>query len=144
MVRLGKLFLLITSLALLTACGTTSQYTSYSTVSSVNNQYVPPESTVSVVRNMFVWQTYMMSKEDKRRQEQAVFFLLDHGKPGDTTNWYNAETNSQGIVTIWQTHPMGSGYCKIIISQITYKNKTRDYQERACINSVEKKWTFIR
>ena len=42
------------------------------------------------------------------------------------------------------TYPQGSGYCRVLMSQIVYKGKKRDFKETACINSVDNTWRFVR
>ena len=110
---------------------------------SVNSNYQSTSTSFATVVNLLKWGMYKLPKEDQVKQEQAVFFALDNLEEGEVTNWYNAKNGSQGAVKISMTYPAGSGHCRVILSQISYKNKVRDFKETACINHL-RTWKFIR
>ena len=138
--------LLILSLCIsLTACGTpTRTYISDSVGSSANTSYSPNTSYISIVSNFAKWKSYKLPVEDQLLQEQAVFFALNNLQNGETTRWYNGNTGAQGAVRVAMTYPQGSGYCRVIMSQIFYNGKQRDFKETACVNAVDNSWRFIR
>ena len=76
--------------------------------------------------------------------KSKVFFALNNLQNGEMTRWYNGNTGAQGAVKVSMTYPQGSGYCRVIMSQIIYNNKQRDFKETACINAVDNSWRFIR
>lgn len=143
----GKsLIILIISLGL-TACGSTSQQfstTSYSTGASAEQNYHPANSTVAVAINYVKWSYHMMEPYDREQQQHAIFFALNNLQNGETTRWYNGNTGAKGAVQVAMTYPQGSGYCRVLMSQIVYKGKQRDFKETACINSVDNTWRFVR
>lgn len=145
MAHLGKSFLILFSILILQGCSTKPMhYTSHSTQASANSEYMPTTGSVSTLNNFFKWQMYKMDSEDQAKQERAVFFALENSRAGETITWYNPNNHSRGVVHVWAEYPQGSGFCKVIATQITYKNKVRDFKETACINSIVKEWYFIR
>ena len=143
----GKSLIILTTSVLLTACGATSQNfstTSYSTGASAEQYFHPTNSTVSVVLNYAKWSYHMMEPYDREQQQHAIFFALNNLQNGETTRWYNGNTGARGAVQVAMTYPQGSGYCRVLMSQIVYKGKQRDFKETACINSVDNTWRFVR
>ena len=143
----GKsLAILIISIGFLSACSSGQQFhnTSHSTVSSVESYYHPGNSTVTLAMNAFKWKTSMMNDYDRKQQENAIFFALNNLKTGQVTRWYNGNTGARGTVKVSMTYPQGSGYCRVLMSQINYNNKKRDFTETACINSTDNTWRFVR
>jgi len=143
----GKsLAILITSILFLTACQTGTQFhhTSHSTIASTEKYYHPGNSTITVAMNAIKWNASMMNDYDRKQQENAVFFALNNLKTGEVTRWYNGNTGARGAVKVSMTYPQGSGYCRVLMSQIVYNNRTRDFSETACINSTDNTWQFVR
>ena len=143
----GKsLIILITSFALV-GCGATtgSNYNnSVSTYASTQADYHNVNSSVLLAVNYVNWQRFRMDPYDRKQQEQAVFFALNNLKPGEETNWYNGNTGAKGRVRVVMSYPQGSGYCRTIQSELSFKGKNRSFQETACINSVDNNWRFVR
>ncbi|MBR19863.1 MAG: hypothetical protein CMA64_06920 [Euryarchaeota archaeon] len=94
--------------------------------------------------NAIKWNASMMNDYDRKQQENAVFFALNNLKTGEVTRWYNGNTGARGAVKVSMTYPQGSGYCRVLMSQIVYNNRTRDFSETACINSTDNTWQFVR
>jgi surface antigen len=94
--------------------------------------------------NYMSWNINRMEPYDQKQQEQSVFFALNNLQNGEVTRWYNGNTGAQGAVKVAMTYPQGSGYCRVIMSQIFYNGKQRDFKETACINAVDNSWRFIR
>lgn len=145
----GKSFLIVFSFVSLTACGTTSTYnetshTSVSATASANSKYMPVHTTVGVMVNWMRWSYYKLPIEDQQAQERAIFFALDNSKNGEPTYWRNDRTGNMGTIQIMQSYPQGSGYCRIINSQIRSKGETRNFVETACRNGVEQGWRFVK
>ena len=125
--------LIITSLTGCMGSGATRTYdTSTSTISSVQSTYQPANSYVSILANFAKWQWHRLPEEDRRQQEQALFFALDNVENGESSNWYNNNTGTNGRITVMSTFPMGSGYCRTVISRLQHKGKMRDFKETAC------------
>jgi len=141
----GKsLIILISSVLFLSACGTTSNTNSRSTYASTNADYSSPSSSIVVAMNYLKWSTHKMTAWDQKQQEQAVFFALNNLKAGEVTNWYNGNTGARGQVRVAMSYPQGSGYCRVLQSEIYYNGKDRNFQETACINAVDNTWRFVR
>jgi len=140
----GKLLTVSILISLLGGCASNQEtYISHSVNSSANNSYQPTRSSVDIVSNFLQWRMSKLPHEDQVKQEQAVFFALDNSDEGEVVEWYSDINNSSGKVSIMMSYPQGSGYCRVIFSQINYNNKSRDFKETACRNgSVD--WRFIR
>ena len=140
--------LLLALFSILGACSSTKNVQTYNTsdttTSSVQSTYQPSSGYVGIIVNLTKWHWYRLPAEDRMKQEQAIYFALDNNETGQATSWYNNDTGTNGEVFVASTYPMGSGYCRVIMSQIVYKGKHRDFKETACINSVDNTWRFIR
>lgn len=146
MVHGKSLIILTISLLLLSACNTTSPYynSSESTTASLHTKYVPNEGMAGIAYNVIYWNAGRLPKQDQEQQEQAVMFALDNLYPGEITRWFNGNTGTRGAVKVSMSYPQGSGYCRVIMSQIVYKGKRKDFKETACKNSIHNSWRFIR
>ncbi len=137
--------LIITSLTACTSGGSKRTYdTSTSTVSSVQSTYQPADSYVGLIANFTKWQWYRLPDEDRQQQEQAIYFALDNIDNGESSNWYNNNTGTTGTITVMSTFPMGSGYCRTVLSRLQYKGKMRDFKETACKETGHRGWRFIK
>ena len=135
--KLRNGILLSLLISFITACSSTGdKVTSYtdstSTTSSVQSTYQPNDSYVGVIVNFTKWHWYKLPDEDRRSQEQAMYFALDNVGNGESTSWWNNDTGTNGTLLVVSTYPQGSGYCRVVISRLTYKNKMRDFKETAC------------
>ncbi len=140
--------LLLALISILGACSSTSGVQTYNTTdtttSSVQSTYQPANGYVGVVVNLTKWHWYRLPAEDRMKQEQAVYFALDNVENGDGTSWYNNNTGSNGEVIVVSTYPMGSGYCRVMLSKLNYKGKLRHFKETACRETGHKGWRFLR
>jgi len=147
LMAVGKSLIILTiSIGLLSACSTqnTLLHTSESSYASTKSNYQPVDTSVGALINYMSWQANRLEPYDQQQQEQSVFFALNNLQNGEMTRWYNGNTGAQGAVKVSMTYPQGSGYCRVIMSQIIYNNKQRDFKETACINAVDNSWRFIR
>ena len=147
LMAVGKSLTILTiSVGLLSACSAqnTLLHTSESSYASTKTDYRPVDTSVGALVNYFSWNMNRMTPYDQKQQEQSVFFALNNLQNGEVTRWYNGNTGAQGAVQVAMTYPQGSGYCRVIMSQIYYKGKQRDFKETACINAVDNSWRFIR
>lgn len=145
LMAVGKSLIILSSIALLSACNTTGNYNnSASTYASVHDDYQNVNGSMVLAMNYFKWSTHRMDKHDRKRQEQAVFFALNNLQNGEVTNWYNGDTGASGKVRVAMSYPQGSGYCRVLHSEIYYNGKARNFQETACINAVDNSWRFVR
>ena len=140
----GKLFTILISL-LLISCGTTTdnKYNSKSAYLSAEDNYHSGAHAVTLASNFLKYKFFSLSKEDKKKQQQAIFYALDNLPEGEIIRWHNEDNNSWGRVKIVSSYPQGSGYCRIIFSQISKKGKIRDFKETACKDVAYDGWLFI-
>ena len=140
--------LLLALISLLGACSSTTGVQTYNTTatttSSVQSTYQPSNGYVGIVVNLTKWHWYRLPAEDRLKQEQAVYFALDNVENGDGTSWYNNDTGTNGEVLIVSTYPMGSGYCRVMLSKLNYKGKLRHFKETACRETGHDGWRFLR
>ena len=140
----GKLFTILISL-LLISCGTTTdnKYNSKSAYLSAEDNYHSGAHAVTLTSNFLKYKFFSLSKEDKKKQQQAIFYALDNLPEGEIIRWHNEDNNSWGRVKIVSSYPQGNGYCRIIFSQISKKGKIRDFKETACKDVAYDGWLFI-
>ena len=135
--------------SLITACSSTgdkvtSYSDSHSTTSSVQSTYQPNDSYVGIIVNFTKWHWYKLPDADRQAQEQAMYFALDNVDNGESTSWYNNNTGTNGTVLVLSSYPQGSGYCRVVVSRLNYKNKMRDFKETACRETGHPGWRFVR
>ena len=140
----GKLFTILISL-LLISCGSTTdnKYNSKSAYLSTEDNYYSGAHPVTLASNFFKYKFFSLSTEDKKRQQQAVFYALDNLHEGEIIRWHNDDKNTFGKIKVVSSYPQGSGYCRVIFSQISKKGKIRDFKETACKDTSYDGWLFI-
>jgi len=148
LMAVGKSFAIASSLLLLGHCATAPTVqvpveprSSHSSVETVYNSEL---STPSVITNFLRFHYYMLPEEDKLTQRESIFFALNNLDHDVVTSWYNSKNNTQGHVKVVSSYPTGSGYCRVILSQIIYKGKQRSFSETACLNSTTQSWIFTK
>ena len=86
----------------------------------------------------------MLNDEDKDKQKTAIYFALNNLDHDVVTTWYSKNSQAQGQVKIVSSYPQGSGYCRVIFSQLIYKGKERSFSETACTDIAHTGWRFIK
>ena len=144
LMAVGKLSTILISL-LLISCGTTTdnKFNSKSTYLSAEDNYNSGGHAVILANNFLKYKFFSLSKEDKKKQQQAIFYALDNLSEGEIIRWHNDDSNSWGKIKIVSSYPHGSGYCRVIFSQISKKGKIRDFKETACKDVAYDGWLFI-
>ena len=66
---------------------------------------------------------------------------LDDGK---VVSWHIVKKDTHGYVKIVASYPHGSGYCRVVFTQIQKKGNARDFKETACKDVSYRGWQFIR
>lgn len=144
LMALGK-WLILSSSLFITACGTTTSVNkSISTDKSVSHNYTHAGTGVEVFYNFMRHNMGKLTKEDSEKQNQAVFFALDNLEEGKVVSWHNVKQDTHGFVKIVMSYPNGSGYCRVVFTQIQKKSKIRDFKETACRDVAYQGWQFIR
>jgi surface antigen len=145
LMAVGKSLILVSSLLLLNQCAShTVAVDSQSTFKSVETVYDKNTSSANYVANFFKYKFYMLDDEDKEKQKTAIYFALNNLDNDIVTNWYNNRTEAQGQVKIVSSYPQGSGYCRVIFSQLIYRGKERSFSETACLEMGHSGWRFIK
>lgn len=140
----GKWLILLGSL-LLTACGTTTNPNkSVSSQKSVSHNYTHAGTGVEVWYNFVRNNMGKLSEKDTVKQDKAVFFALNNLPEGEIVAWHNQDSDTHGFVKIVASYPHGSGYCRVVFTQIQKKGKARDFKETACRDIAYQGWQFIR
>ncbi len=86
---------------------------------------------------------YTIPKEDRNRHQRCVFFTLDKADPGQTCSWHGPDSGANGVVKLIGRYPQGGKVCHILFTNLTYRNKTKQFKDVACYSPVRDKWTFI-
>ena len=120
LMAVGKLSTILISL-LLISCGATTdnKFNSKSTYLSAEDNYISGGHAVILANNFLKYKFFSLSKEDKKKQQQAIFYALDNLSEGEIIRWHNDDSNSWGKIKIASSYPHGSGYCRVIFSDIS-------------------------
>ena len=65
---------------------------------SVNQHYTNVNSSANILYNYTLSKKYSLSKEDKEKQRDTVFYVLNNLDEGKVAKWYNEEKESWGAV----------------------------------------------
>ena len=136
--------LLLSSILLLGACSSVSNYNSpVSSNMSVNSSYnytgnTAGPSIARIIENT-VWR---MPARAADKHTQTVFFAINNLYDGETMTWQDANSNTSGSVHIVMTNTYGGSYCRLVDSQVWYETKTRNLSEFACSSDNGETWTF--
>lgn len=129
----------------LVGCGAHNPtYDSLSTQRPVVSSYSSADSLFTLAYNLGKYKYYGLGREDKIKQQEAVFFALDNLDNGQVVEWYSEDTDAQGIVRPIMSYPQNSGYCRKIQTLIIKGNKSREFLETACTGTGHNGWRFIR
>ena len=140
----GKWLILLGSL-LLTACGTTATTNkSLSSQNSVSHNYTHAGTSVEIWYNFIRNNMGKLSKQDQKKQAQAVYFALDNLEEGNVVAWHTMKDDTHGFVKVVASYPHGGGYCRVVFTQIQKKDRARDFKETACKDVAYRGWQFIR
>lgn len=89
--------------------------------------------------NLFNTIKYGLDRVQKEKQSAAVFSALN-GEYGQIFQWY--ERDAMGTVKAVHGYPQGSGFCKVVYSQIIVKGRTKHFEETACRKVGYEGWRF--
>ena len=136
---LGKL-LILTAIVASTGCSTHSAYQSSST-SYATTELERGTDAYTVVSNMIKWNSHRLSDIQSYKQRMAVHNALE-SEYGVVYNCY--EGNAKGSVKAVHGYPQGSGFCRVVFSEVTVNYDTRSFKETACKETGHPGWRFIR
>lgn len=147
----GKLLILAIISISFTGCASNNFYASNSSQYPAFGNYIVPNPVINpanqiygMIYNFAAYNYYGLSKDDKQRQQEAVFYALNNADNGEVVEWYNERSNTFGKVKPVQSYPQGSGYCRTLFSLISVKNTQRTFTETACVEGGHEGWRFIR
>ena len=106
---------------------------------------VGPENSTSLlvyaVENLYITGKYGLDDAQKYKQNATVYTALETGEYGQVFEWY--ERTAMGQVKVVHGYPQGSGFCRVVYSQITVKDRSRHFEETACKEAGHDGWRFI-
>lgn len=136
-----KSLILTVLLGSLTACGSTP----YQSGSVRYPAVVQPENSTSLlvyaVENLYISTTYGLNEAQKYKQNATVYTALETGEYGQVFEWY--ERTAMGRVKAVHGYPQGSGFCRVVYSEITVKGRSRHFEETACKEAGHDGWRFV-
>lgn len=138
------LTLLLTSLILTNCAGNPHSVNDSGSYGSVVKSYDQVTSSANLLYNYTLSKKYRLSKQDKNKQRDTIFYALNNLEHGKVVKWHNQDQKTWGAVKIVATYPTGTGYCRIVFSEIGKKDKSRFYKETACKDLAYHGWKFIR
>jgi surface antigen len=138
-----KSLTLMVTLSSLGACTSTSPYQSQSiSQPTVTGPGIETGLIVSTVGNIYVSKKFSLNDVQKSKQSAAVHAALesDYGK---VISWY--ERDAMGHVKSVHGYPQGRGYCKVIYTSVTVRNRSMQFEETACQNYYDSRgWKFVK
>lgn len=136
-----KSLILTVTLASITACSTSSPYQSQSiSRPAMINSDTSASAAVYAVESAFITMRYGLDDVQKQKQSAAVHAALN-SEYGEIFHWY--ERDAKGSVKAVHGYPMGSGFCRVLYSQITVKGRSRHFEETACTKVGLSGWRFL-
>ena len=142
----GKSLILAIIITSLAGCGITHKreyYDSASTRLPAVSGYHDTSTVYAALLNFSKYKYYGLTEEDRQKQQESVFFALNNLDNGQVVSWHNETNSTFGQVKAVASFPQGSGYCRIIFTQISKENKIRDFRETACRESGFDGWRFV-
>lgn len=133
----------LTLMALLVSAGcasTNSPYQSASTKFAVS-ELERNTSSITFGMNMYKWYKQRLNDAQASKQSMAVNQALESDY-GVVYNWY--EGNAKGQVKAVHGYPMGSGFCRVVFSEVTVNYDTQSFEETACKETGHLGWRFIK
>lgn len=131
---------LLTACFLISGCSSNPGY--YGDMSTAAEHRVT-RSSYDVFFNWAKHNAYSIPKKDRKKHEQCVFFALDNLHVGESCDWYSNDNSSKGSVAVVAHRPQGSGFCTTIYSSVSYKGKSKNFQETACKSINHPGWNFV-
>jgi len=140
MTGLGKLLISTVIIASLGGCASHSSYQSASSKFAAT-ELERGSSVYQVTTNMFKWYSSRLTKQQSHKHSMAVRNALESDY-GVEYSWY--EDNAMGRVKTVHGYPQGSGFCRVVFSEVHINGSARSYEETACKETGHPGWRFIR
>lgn len=137
---LGKLLTSTVLVASLVGCAGYPMQNSDSIRRSAAAHYDPGFNSINLAINLWKWNVYTLTAEQKRKQNAAVYAALESDY-GIVYKWH--EDNAQGSVKAVQGYPINSGFCRVVYSLIEVKGQSRHFEETACQSTGHDGWRFV-
>lgn len=102
--------------------------------------YEPGLNSVNLAINLWKWNAYSLTGDQKKKQNAAVYAALESDY-GVVYNWY--EDTAKGSVKAVHGYPINSGFCRVIYSMIEVKGRQRHFEETACQSTGHDGWRFV-
>ena len=140
LMALGKLLILTATLASVVGCSSTPYQSESVRSPSVTGTYDSTSLLLNFAQHIYLNSEYGLTDAQKTKQNAAVYTALESDY-GQVFYWY--ERTAKGAVKAVHGYPQGSGFCRVVYSQITVKGKTKDFEETACREAGHEGWRFI-
>ena len=87
---------------------------------------------------------FKLNKEEKKKHESAVFFMLDNARDGVIVSWYSKDKKANGKVRALHSYPTGSGLCRTYQAYIRVGGTERHMTNNACKKNYSISWSFYK
>lgn len=132
---------LLTACMLTSGCSTHQPY--YGELNTAGN-YRAPQSVVDVFYNWGKHTAYSVPARDRDKHQTCVYFALDNLFLNESCDWYANDNSASGSVKVVSIQNAGSGHCTVLFNTVFYKGKTKSWQDKACNNTAQSGWRFVK
>ena len=97
----------------------------------------------------FLWRQtqfmrFRLKKDEKKKHESAVFFMLNNLPNGKIVSWYSDKRLVNGKVRVIHSYPISSGVCRTYQAYIKVNGKERHMTNNACKYNNSPTWSFYK
>ena len=85
-----------------------------------------------------------VNKEEKKKHQSAVFFMLDNTKNGEIVSWYSDKRLANGKVRVIHSYPISGGFCRTYQAYIKLNGAERHTTNNACLYMGSPTWSFYK
>ena len=87
---------------------------------------------------------FRLKKDEKKKHESAVFFMLNNLPNGKIVSWYSDKRLVNGKVRVIHSYPISSGVCRTYQAYIKVNGKERHMTNNACKYNNSPTWSFYK
>ena len=153
--KLLKVIIILSSLVFVTNCSSTTGNTKSFKPNEINGTMAKMPDPVFFGNNMeysmpaFLWRStqylrFRLNKEEKKKHQSAVFFMLDNTKNGEIVSWYSDKRLANGKVRVIHSYPISGGFCRTYQAYIKLNGAERHTTNNACLYMGSPTWSFYK
>ena len=109
----------------------------------MNQDRVKNDGFLAFAYNMSIYYGSRLGKMDNALHTQAVYHALNNLENGETVEWFNDRSDSQGKARIVYTIPGSGTICRRIHSWVRVNSRANSYEDTACYNNNTNTWVFV-